>query len=470
MFARLITILFALLVHSNPIALGQQQLPSDLGAENTRELQALHDTIDLSADIPAYDQSIVLDADIKAKLDTFGFPNRDVITIEGLIGDLQGTEAETEIRTLEDLIRAGGGDASGPFTLPRLGGPQDRPPKGGGPIFDPPGGLPRVPLAQGDLRNQVGRGDCSQGLLERYGKISANFGISPFDKPIFDAFQKECLPMLPPLTISVVSDGSTPASMTAEDRLLAEMHRIEARVVLLKHAGQNANLCTGLAVDRTVVLTAAHCFASSDADPFKVDETDLSNYTVTNGSGVTVEVLEVIAAGADAALDHDLQKVSRGDLGSDIVLVRLSAPVEQSSFDFTPFPETLEAGTPLVLFGRRNGEAETSENRIAVVRNEGCRLHFDFTAESERIFHQCVTEGGMSGGPIFGQAADGALYFLGVHQSGAVIADVETATSKSFPKCIIAADWCDSALKAYRFLNVGHFVSLADFMEGQSDA
>ncbi|MEM9128562.1 MAG: serine protease [Pseudomonadota bacterium] len=375
-----------------------------------------------------------------------GLSSDKILTISSGIEDLD----------LEDLVGTGlDRERIGRYLRELINPSPFKTPPGAGPITDPPGDLPKVPLVPDGLRPSVGAGEsCNQKILENY----YDLGISPNKKLptqserliAFKAFQFNCLPPVPKDDQRLSEEAL---------RKVKAINAIRRRVVILEHSSTGGNDCTGLAIDKDIVLTAAHCFETNRDDPFKLDKDNLSNFVVTALDGKTARVAKLLSTGSEFQETNFDKSIARGRLNEDVALVQLDNSIFSDEFELRAFPAALDPGVPLYIFGRRIHHYSSNPlEKVAVVRGAGCRLHFSPQDQSGRLLYQCMTEAGMSGAPVFGEVG-GQLYFVGVHQAGVITAKADGENGESQPYCLLKADWCDDLLK-YRYLNAGHTVSI----------
>lgn len=327
---------------------------------------------------------------------------------------------------------------------------QERPP-GVGPIVNPLENPPIVPLADGDHRTIIGVEGCSNSIVENYSKAPKDGIIHSHYRTLAEKFNSNCWPDL----LEIEGKGSLAATF------LSDATHIQNRVLLLDNMGPGPkNTCTAMLLSAETILTAAHCFRTSSDAIFDV-AADVSAYIVQAQDGRRVSVSQIISHGNDLKKGLPETPISESDLAADVVIAKLRQPLAENTLEpLSIHPDALEAGVPLVLFGRRPRiNRSGSTEKIVVLRGSGCRLMVHAAQQEDRLLNQCLTEPGMSGGPIFAERADGTLQFVGIHQAVAV--NVRESNSR-IGICRIAAEWCDDSLQQLLFLNVGVRVKLRE--------
>ena len=249
-----------------------------------------------------------------------------------------------------------------------------------------------------------------------------------------------------------------------------------------EHAGGH---CTGFLLDADTVVTAAHCFDMRrlQASPEILMTESCPQFSVRLGrdllaAGNTAEQLSS-AVGAIPSIpiaslrlvDDPAQvercgtlRVTRSDLGRDIVLAKLQRPATLGGAPIAPIEigigdDAIAPGAGLFIIGRRPFTFAASGYALVALRENTCRLLFDPSEENGVVIHHCLTVRGMSGGPIFAELSDGSLRMIGVHQATLALSPNQQACFAPFrgaatiPRCV-------NEPLSLSFMNAGHIVNL----------
>jgi len=177
-------------------------------------------------------------------------------------------------------------------------------------------------------------------------------------------------------------------------------------VMILGVRGNDSILCTGTALARDLVLTAAHCVAPG------------TRLQIMPSAGSKMTPIGVIAQHPR----YDAQSYARGRVTADVALIKLAAPLPDyvSPVALATAGETVAAGDRLLIAGFgvtvQSKASSTGVAHVATLAVTGrpgnlqIRLVDPATRGERAGLGACI---GDSGGPVF-READGRIRVLGV--------------------------------------------------------
>ncbi|MEM6502944.1 MAG: trypsin-like peptidase domain-containing protein [Cyanobacteria bacterium P01_C01_bin.89] len=188
------------------------------------------------------------------------------------------------------------------------------------------------------------------------------------------------------------------------------------RVDLLDHTGRKINHCTGTLIGPSLVLTNAHCITYGDTGSPKAAAWRFRPALISGRSIVSARVT-------------DFQVGARRwgqALHADWALLELDRPLGETygymgwrnlDFEQDNFREAIAGKVRMVGY---SGDFPEDEPGQTAGVHENCSILDTFR---EELIHNCDTNGGASGGPIFGFFEDGKPYIVGLHSAGRSTAD-----------------------------------------------